>query len=99
MRYWIVIPIIAAASYYLYSKSDTSLEGQYVGVAKFFRSQRIGYVSNYMLYKSGFASSSEPVAVVFGFIDNDNACQKFADNLNAETKNDGISRFHCSPAN
>jgi hypothetical protein len=102
MRYWIVVSIIAAAGYYLYSNSETppeSLEGQYAAIAKFFRSQRIGIGSSYMLYKSGFVSSSEPIAVVFGFIDNEDACRKFADNLNAEEFKNSISPFYCKPTN
>ena len=104
MKYWIVISIIVVAGYYLYLSFETpseSFERQYAAIGKFFRSQHIGISSSYMLYKSGFVSSSEPIAVVFGFMDNEDACRKFADNLNAEEiKNrNRTSPYYCSRLN
>lgn len=89
------VATILICSAFLLAGCEKSLEAQYRSVVNFFKGSQIGPSQDYILEKDGYGMQNEPVAVVFGFVDDYEVCMKMAGVMNSGSP----GAYRCRPAN
>jgi hypothetical protein len=90
--YFLALPFILTGCFL----DEPTLEDQTKSLYSYFEKNRFGSGTDYAILKSSALTENEPVAIVFGYIDDHTVCEQLADTLR---KDGPMATFTCSPLN